>query len=116
VLITAAIVLLVSNLVDLSAIASVGSASALLIFLLVGMAGYRLRASTGASGPIILLGMAATVVVLAFFAVDTLRNSPETFVAIVALTVLSVLLDAVWKRKRHAPPPDSGTVGVAGLG
>ena len=41
-LITAAIVLVVSNLVDLSAIASVGSACSLLIFLLVGVAGYRL--------------------------------------------------------------------------
>ena len=55
-LITAAIVLVVSNLVDLSAIASVGSACSLLIFLLVGMAGYRLRSSTGARGSIVLRG------------------------------------------------------------
>ena len=67
-LITAAIVLVVANLVDLSAIASVGSACSLVIFLLVGMAGYRLRSSTGASGAIVLVGMAATAVVLVFFA------------------------------------------------
>ena len=48
-LITAAIVLVVSNLVDLSAIASVGSACSLLIFLLVGISAYRLRAEIGAS-------------------------------------------------------------------
>ncbi len=42
-LITSAIVLVISNLVDLSAIASVGSACSLMIFLLVGVAGYRLR-------------------------------------------------------------------------
>ncbi len=47
-LITAAIVLVVSNLVDLSAIASVGSACSLVIFLLVGVAAYRLRAEIGA--------------------------------------------------------------------
>jgi amino acid transporter len=41
--ITAAIVVVIANLVDLSAIASVGSACSLLIFLLVGAAGYRLR-------------------------------------------------------------------------
>ena len=104
-LITAAMVLVVSNLVDLSAIASVGSACALVIFLLVGMAGYRLRSSTGARGGIVLLGMAATAVVLGFFAVDTLRNAPETFVAIVAITALAVLLDAVWKHLRKEPPP-----------
>ena len=76
-LITAAIVLVVSNVVDLSAIASVGSACSLLIFLLVGVAGYRLRASTGARGPIVLLGMAATAVVLVFFAIDTVRTRPR---------------------------------------
>ena len=73
--ITAAIVLVVSNLVDLSAIASVGSACSLVVFLLVAIAGYRLRAETGARGAIVLVGVAMTVVVLAFFSIDTLRNS-----------------------------------------
>jgi amino acid transporter len=105
-LITAAIVLVVSNLVDLSAIASVGSACSLVVFLLVGLAGYRKRSETGASTFVILLGMAATAVVLGFFAVDTLRNDPETFTAIVAMTLLAVALDVVWKhlRDREAPP------------
>jgi amino acid transporter len=105
-LITAAIVLVVSNLVDLSAIASVGSACSLLIFLLVGVAGYRLRVTTGARSPIILLGIAVTAVVLGFFAVDTLRDAPETFAAIVAIAALAVVLDAVWKHfRRELPPP-----------
>jgi amino acid transporter len=107
-LITAAIVLVVSNLVDLSAIASVGSACSLVIFLLVGMAGYKLRSTTHARGAIILLGMTATAIVLAFFAVDTLRNAPETFVAIVAIAALAVLLDAVWKHVRKEPPSTTG--------
>ena len=58
-----------------------------MIFLLVGIAGYRLRSETGALGAIVLVGIAATAIVLAFFAVDTLRNAPETFVAIVAIAV-----------------------------
>ena len=103
--ITAAIVLVVSNLVDLSAIASVGSACSLVVFLLVAVAGYRLRAETGALGVIVLLGAAATAVVLGFFAIDTLRNAPETFAAIVVITLLAVVLDAVWKRSRGALPP-----------
>ena len=44
--------------------------------------------------------MAVTAIVLAFFAVDTLRNAPETFGAIVAMTLLAVVLDVVWKRVR----------------
>jgi amino acid transporter len=104
-LITAAIVLAVANLVDLSAIASVGSACSLLIFLLVGAAGFRRRSETGARGWIVLLGIAATGIVLVFFAVDTVRNAPETFVAIVAIALLAVVLDLVWKRVRGASSP-----------
>ena len=45
-----------------------------------------------------------TAIVLGFFAVDLLRNAPETFVAIVAMTVLAVVLDTVWKRVRDSRP------------
>jgi amino acid transporter len=100
VLISAAIVLVVANTVDLSAIASVGSACSLMIFVLVGIAGYRLRPTTGASGAIILVGIAATLVVLAFFVVDTFRNAPQTFTAIVVVALFAVVLDVVWKRAR----------------
>ncbi len=99
-LITAAIVLVVSNVVDLSAIASVGSACSLVIFLLVGVAAYRRRADTGAIAAIVLTAIATTAIVLAFFAVDTFRNAPQTFAAIVVITLLAVALDLVWKRSR----------------
>jgi len=107
-LITAGIVLVIANLVNLSAIASVGSAIALVVFLLVGVAGYRRRAETGTNAGIVLAAVGLTAVVLAFFAVDTFRNAPETFAAIVVLTVLAVLLDALWKRSRGrgAPEPE----------
>jgi hypothetical protein len=104
VLISAAVVLVVANTVDLSAIASVGSACSLMIFVLVGAAGYRLRSTTGASAAIILVGIAATLVVLAFFVVDTVRNAPQTFTAIVVIAALAVGLDFVWKRARGEPP------------
>ena len=112
VLITAAIVLVVANLVDLSAIASVGSACSLVIFVLVGVSGYRVRSETGARAPVILLGVAATSVVLAFFAVDTFRNAPQTFTAIVGIGALSVTLDLVWKRMR-GPGPAPGETPLA---
>ena len=48
-----------------------------------------------------LAAIAVTATVLAFFAVDTLRNAPETFSAIVGIALLSVLLDFVWKRARN---------------
>ena len=115
ILITAGLVLVVANTVDLSAIASVGSACSLTIFLLIGLAALRLRAEIGASAPIVLVALAATAVVLVFFAVDTLRNAPETFAAIVAIAVLSVVLDTVWKWMRDrgtTAPPEHGAAGV----
>ena len=56
--------------------------------------------------------MAATAIVLAFFAVDTLRNAPETFGAIVAMTLLAVVLDLVWKRLRDRQDAQSGEAAV----
>jgi amino acid transporter len=102
--ITSGLVLVVSNLIDLSAIASVGSACSLVIFLLVGVAGYRRRADTGSHAVVVLGAVAATAIVLVFFAIDTLQNAPETFGAIVALGLLAIGLDALWKRSRHATP------------
>ena len=113
-LITAGIVLVIGNVVDLSAIASVGSACSLMIFLLVGISAFRLRAETGSRAPILLVGMAATAVVLVFFAIDTVRNAPETFGAIIGIAVLAVILDLVWKwwrDRRGTLTPDPGAVG-----
>ena len=96
--------LVVSNTVDLSAIASVGSACSLVIFLLVGVSAFRLRADIGAQAFVVLLALCAIAIVLAFFAVDTLRNAPETFIAIVAIAALAVVVDLVWKHVRSVPP------------
>lgn len=93
-----------ANLVDLSAIASVGSAISLTIFLLIGVAGYRRRADTQSRAAIVLAAIVLTATVLVFFAVDTLRNEPETFTAIVVIVLMSVSFDLVWKRIRGEVP------------
>src|SRR4030095_4246398 len=56
-LVTGTLALLLANFLDLSAIASVGSACSLVVFLLVGLAGYRLRSEAGASGGVLLVVM-----------------------------------------------------------
>jgi amino acid transporter len=109
-LITAALVLIVANLVDLSAIASVGSAIALAVFVLIAIAGYRRRADTGANTAIALTTIAITVIVLGFFAVDTLRNEPATFVAILAIGAFAVIAERVWAR--HPAPADTADLEV----
>jgi amino acid transporter len=99
-LITAGLVLIVANLVDLSAIASVGSAVSLMVFLLVGVAGWRRRADTNSNPVIVALAIGGIAIVLGFFAVDTLQTAPDTFIAILLLGLLAIVLDAV-VRGRH---------------
>lgn len=97
-------VLVLANLVDLSAIASLGSVVALAIFLLVAVAGMRLRAETGSSVGVIVTAIVATVVVLVIFSIQTLRTEPETFVAMIGVLALAVVLELLWQavRRRRA--------------
>jgi amino acid transporter len=106
-IITTAFVLVVANFVDLSSIASVGSAVSLLVFLLIGLAGWNRRADTGSNTAIVLLAIAVIGVVLAFFFVDTIRNDPWSFVAIVAITVAAFILDALFRRPAPGALPAS---------
>ena len=104
-LVTAGVVLVVSNVVDLSAIASVGSAVALCVFLLVAIAGYRRRGDTGANAVVVLAAIAVTAVVLVFFGIDTARNDPATFIAILAIAALAVVFNLLWAHPRPASGP-----------
>ena len=88
-----------------------GSACSLAIFLLVGIAGYRRRRDMGRTLAIVLAAITVTAVVLAFFAVDTLHNAPETFTAIIAIGLLSVILDFIWKRSPPEPHSDHPATG-----
>jgi amino acid transporter len=98
--ISAALVLLLANLVDLTAIASLGSAVALTIFLITALAALRLRRETRSRTWVIVLAIAATAFVLVVFGVQTLRDAPQTFVAMLAVAALAVALDLVWDRVR----------------
>jgi hypothetical protein len=66
-----------------------------MIFVLVGIAGFRKRAETGSNTVLVLLSIAVTGVVLGFFAVDTYQNAPQTFTAIIGIGVLAVGARAV---------------------
>ena len=104
------LVLLLALLVDLTAIASLGSVVALVIFLMVALAGMRLRAETGSNIVIIGLGIVSTAVVLLVFGIQTWQDTPETFVAMIVVLGLAVVLELVWsavlRRRQGTPPAD----------
>jgi amino acid transporter len=99
--ISAVLILLLANLVDLTAIASLGSMVALSIFLVLAVAAYRLRAETGSRATILVAGIALTALVMLIFMVQTLRTAPETFTAMLGILALATILDLVWARARR---------------
>ncbi len=95
---TAAIVLAV--FFDLNAIASIGSAVALIVFALVTLGHLRIRRDTGANLVVLLIADLTTVVVLVSFTFTTLVDEPGTLIALLVILALSVALDLVWKSRR----------------
>ena len=87
--ISVVLILLLANLVDLTAIASLGSAVALAIFLVTSVAAYKLKGETGSRTLVLVAGIVLTSLVLLVFGVQTLRTAPQTFVAMVAILLLA---------------------------
>src|SRR4051794_8028842 len=102
ILVTAAAAMLLAVSFDLSAIASIGSAVALVVFTLVTFGHLRIRHETGAKTWLLLLANLTTVVVLVAFALTTLVDEPGTAVALLAILLLGIVLDVVWKRRRDS--------------
>ena len=92
---------------DLTAIASIGSAVALIVFALVSAGHLRVRHETGANLAMLVLAIASAVIVLVAFAFTTLVDEPGTAIALVVILLLSIVLDAVWKRAGAVRRPTS---------
>ena len=104
-LITAAVAIVLATGFDLSSIASIGSAIALLVFTLVTAAHFRVRGETGASTLVLSVAITSTVVVLLTFALTTLVEEPATAAALAVIVLLSIALDLGWKRTRDGRIP-----------
>ena len=99
-IILAAAIVIVVVAFDLSAVASIGSAVALVIFGVVTLGHLRILDVTGARRSIVLLALAAVTVTLATFIVTTLIHEPASMVTLVGILGLSILLDVAWSRRR----------------
>jgi amino acid transporter len=102
-LVTAGLTLLLATIFDLSAIANLGSATALLGFLLVSIAHLRVVGETGARRWLIILGGLVTAGTFVYFTATTILTDPATLAALIIFLTLAVVLDLVWKwlRDRH---------------
>jgi len=101
---------------DLSAIASIGSAVALMVFLFVTAAHFRVRDETGANVIVLVLAVATTGITLVTFIFTTLIHEPASLITLAAILVGSVVLDQLWSRardRRAAGPGHPTTAGAA---
>ena len=99
-LIEAAACLVLAVVFKLDAIASIGSAVALLIFTLITAAHFRVRSQTGASAAVLTVAIVAAGGVLLTFVFTTLIHEPASMVTLGVILVLSAGLDFGWKRVR----------------
>ena len=96
--VTIAVILLVAFF-DLSAIASIGSAVALTIFLMVTIGHLRVRAQTGARLSLLLLGLLTTGVALVTFVFTSLIQEPVSIITLAGILIGSVVLDVAFARR-----------------
>jgi amino acid transporter len=99
-LIEAVACLILAVVFKLDAIASIGSAVALLIFTLITAAHFRVRSETGASPVILVLAIGSAGIVLVTFVFTTLIHEPASIATLAGIIVLGVVLDFWWKRVR----------------
>jgi amino acid transporter len=114
-LIEAGACLVLAVVFKLDAIASIGSAVALLIFTIITVAHFRVRAETGANAVMLALAVATAGLVLVTFVFTTLLHEPASIGALLGILVLAVVLDLWWKRVRRRAKPGSSRV-RAGVG
>jgi amino acid transporter len=96
---------------NLDAIASIGSAVALLIFTFITAAHFRVRTETRANAAILAVAVTSSAVVLVTFIFTTLIHEPASIVTLLAILVLSVALDLGWKRTRAGRTPSEPPTG-----
>jgi len=99
-LIAAAVCLVLALGFNLDAIASIGSAVALVIFTMITAAHVRIRAQTGAKLPILIVAIVAASAVFVTFVFTTLIHEPASIVTLLVILLLSIGLDYGWKRSR----------------
>ena len=107
-LVVAVIVVVMVVFFDLSAIASIGSAVALMIFALVTAGHLRIRSQTGARLSILVLALATTGITLLTFIFTTLIQEPRSIVTLLAILAASVALDVGWARVRSGRAAATG--------
>ena len=107
-MLTAALVILLTLTFDLSGIAMMGSAAFLLVYAAVNAGHLRVLRQTGASAPIVWLSLITCMVMFVVLAVYTYRQQPAAIAALAAIAAASFAAEwgyRRWTGRTIKPPP-----------
>jgi amino acid transporter len=93
--------LLIANLIDLTAIAIIGSAGFLLVFAAVNAAGARLSAETAARRWICILGSLCCMAALATLLIHTYKDKPHALWVFVCFILFALVFELTYPRLSH---------------
>ncbi|HWC30089.1 MAG TPA: APC family permease [Dehalococcoidia bacterium] len=113
-LISATLVITLSLLFDLSAIASMGSAVTLIFFALITAGHIPIAKKTGAKVWLLVLGVVAALATFLMFFFGTLIDDPKTMAALFCVLALSVGTNFLWKylkQRSETPAQPASTSG-----
>jgi len=100
----AAVSLIIALLFNLTTIAAIGGALALLIFGPVIVGQVQIRRETGARLRLLVLAMLMIVILLAGCGLEILVNGPTAMMTVIAIAGLAVILDVLRSRIRTSQP------------
>ena len=100
----AAVSLIIALLFNLTTIAAIGGALALLIFGPAIVGHVQIYRETGARLRLLVLAMLTTVILLAGCGLEILLNGPTTMMTVIAIAGLAVILDVLRSRIRTSQP------------
>lgn len=106
-LLTALFTVLFVTGLDLGALASVGSAVSLSVFVLVAIAALRNRAELGARAAPLIIATVGSATVLVGFAIDLWLHDRRSLWVALALVVIALVINEAWARRPSAAPPSS---------
>jgi hypothetical protein len=86
---------------DLSSIASLGSAVALVVFTMISIGHLRILSQTGARLSLVLLAVLTAGISLLVFVFTTLIEEPASIALLVGLVAASIVLDLAWSQRRR---------------
>jgi len=96
--ISAVLALLMVNFLDLTTVASLGSATSLVVYTLVNTGAWRLLQDTGWHRLVILMSIVACVLAILVWVVYTYRNSPASFSIFLSFLVIAFAAEGLLQR------------------